>query len=117
MHEDDRIRLRHMLEMAQFIQSTSPGKTRASLDEDMTLQLALTRAVEIIGEAASQVSDELRQSLPQIPWGSIIGMRNWLIHAYFNINLDILWNTITESVPSLTVELERLLQSEPEDSE
>src|SRR5258708_17281881 len=112
MNGDDRFRLGHMLEMAKFVEATTSGKTRPVFDNDMVLQLALTRAVEIIGEAASKVSDDLQHSLPQIPWASIIGMRNRLIHAYFKIDLDVMWNTITESVPILIIELEQLLQAD-----
>ena len=103
MNDNDRFRLGHMLETAQFVQKTTSGKTRADFDNDMVLQLALTRAVEIIGEAASQVSDEQQLSLPEIPWASILGMRNRLVHAYFKIDFDVMWNTLTQSIPILIV--------------
>ena len=76
------------------------------------LILALVKAVEIIGEAASKVSAECQKDLPQIPWRNIIGMRNRLIHAYFDVNLDILWETITEDLNPLILELENILESE-----
>ncbi len=109
MNASDQIRLRHMLEMAYTAQTISVNKTRASLDEDVTLRLALTRAVEVIGEAASKVSDECQQATPQLPWSAIIGMRNRLIHAYFDINLDIMWRTVVHDVPTLIAELEKIL--------
>jgi uncharacterized protein with HEPN domain len=70
---------------------------------------SLVRLFEIIGEAANQVSEELRDNVPEIPWPVLIGMRNRLIHAYFSINLDVVWSTSTEDVPSLITELKRLL--------
>jgi uncharacterized protein with HEPN domain len=70
---------------------------------------SLVRLFEIIGEAANQVSEELRDNVPEIPWPVLIGMRNRLIHAYFSINLDVVWSTSTEDVPSLITEMKRLL--------
>jgi uncharacterized protein with HEPN domain len=82
---------------AKFIE----GRSRNDLDADRMLVFALVRAVEIIGEAASKVSSEGRVALPAVPWSSIVGMRNRLIHAYFDVDLDILWNTVTEALPPL----------------
>jgi uncharacterized protein with HEPN domain len=76
---------------------------------------ALVRAIEIIGEAASKVSQETRDETLQIPWKAITGMRNRLIHAYFDVNLDRLWDTIAKSVPELITALEKLLPPEQED--
>lgn len=87
---DDQVRLLHMRDAAQQAIDFIEGETRESLDQDTKLMFALTRAVEIIGEAASRVSPELREKYPQIPWPLMIGMRNRLIHAYYEVNLDIL---------------------------
>ena len=70
------------------------------------LVLALIKDVEIVGEAASRVSEESRTGLPGIPWSSVVAMRNRLIHAYFDIDLDILWQTVSEDLPELLVKLE-----------
>ena len=74
------------------------------------LTLALIKAIEIIGEAASQVSQESKMVEGNRPWQNIIGMRHRLIHAYFDINLDVVWNTIVEDLPPLIKELERVLK-------
>jgi uncharacterized protein with HEPN domain len=71
------------------------------------------RAIEIIGEAASRVSAEQRTVSPAVPWTAIIAMRNRLIHAYFDIDRDIVWRTVTEEIPSLR---SQLLQVLPKDS-
>ncbi|MCE8425200.1 MAG: DUF86 domain-containing protein [Candidatus Methanoperedens sp.] len=90
------------------------NKTRSSLDKDRKLVLALVKTIEIIGEAAANVTKESQESMPQIPWPNIISMRNRLIHAYFDINLDIVWQTINEDLPPLIIELEKIIEkSEP----
>ena len=73
------------------------------------LALALTRELEIIGEAATRISATYRNQHSEIPWTSIIGMRNWLIHAYFTINLNVVWSTVVEDLPPLLVELEKIV--------
>ena len=67
--------------------------------------------MEIAGEAASKVTPELRASTPQIPWQDIVAMRNRLTHGYFDINLDIVWKTVSEELPPLVSELQKLLSS------
>jgi len=84
-------------------------ETRTSLDSDRKLSLALVRLLEIVGEAAASVSQEQQSQLAKIPWRSMIGMRNRIIHAYFDVDLDIVWQTITEDLPPLVNELERIL--------
>jgi uncharacterized protein with HEPN domain len=65
------------------------------------LLLSLVKAIEILGEAASRVSEETRSEFCSIPWRDIIAMRNRLIHGYFDINLDIVWKTVTDELPHL----------------
>ena len=93
MRSDDRIRLQHMLDAAHEAQMFMRDRTRADLDKDRMLVLSLVKAIEIIGEAANQVSEATRRQLPAIPWDDIVGMRNRLVHAYFDINVDVLWRT------------------------
>jgi uncharacterized protein with HEPN domain len=99
MRNDDLIRLRHMLDAVVEAVSFSKSNTRRSLNTDRKLVLALIKSIEIIGEAASKVTAENRELLPQLPWPIIIGMRNRLIHAYYEINLDILWKTVKKDLP------------------
>jgi uncharacterized protein with HEPN domain len=110
---EDRVRLRHMLDAALEIQQYVQSATREDLDRDRRLVHSLVRPLEIIGEAASQISKELRQAVPEVPWSIIIGMRNRLIHAYFSINLDIVWSTSTKDIPPLIAELRLLLEDVP----
>jgi uncharacterized protein with HEPN domain len=112
MRNEDNIRLRHMLDAARQAQSFAKGETRGSLEKDRKLVFALLKAVEVIGEAASQVSKDTRKTLPMIPWADIIGMRHRLMHAYFDINLDVLWNTIAKDLPPLVGVLEEILEGQ-----
>ena len=109
MQKNDLIRLHHMLDAVKEAVSFAQNKTRIDLNTDR--KLVLVKSIEIMGEAAAKVTKECRDELPQIPWLSIIGMRNRLIHAYFDINLDIVWQTVKEELPPLIVELERTLSS------
>jgi len=106
---EDQVRLRHMLDAALEIQQYMQSSTRDDLNRDRKLVHSLVRLLEIIGEAASQVSEGLRESTPEVPWPVIIGMRNRLVHAYFSINLSIVWSTSTQDIPPLIAELKRLL--------
>ena len=105
---DDDLRLRHMLEAAQKAVSFAEQRTRADLDTDDQFALALTRLLEIVGEAAGSVSDAVREANPAIPWRSIISTRNRLIHGYFDVDLDVLWNIVTHDLPLLIRELQHL---------
>jgi len=97
------------IEIQQYVQSA----TREDLNRNRKLVHALVRPLEIIGEAAAQVSREVREEVPEIPRSIIIGMRNRLIHAYFAINLDIAWSTSTKDIPPLIAELKRLVEDAP----
>jgi len=109
MNPDDLVRLQHMLDAAQQARTFMIGEDRKSLDADQKLVFALVRAIEIVGEAASRISFEFRDSHPQLPWPQIIGMRNRLIHAYFDVDLDQLWSTLDDDLPPLIHELEKIL--------
>jgi uncharacterized protein with HEPN domain len=73
------------------------------------LVLSLIRELEIIGEAASKISAETRSQNTSIPWQDISGMRNRLIHAYFDVDLDTVWSTVSRDLPTLKAELEKIL--------
>jgi len=97
----DSTRLRHMLEHAEEAVDLAAGTTRASLDANRLLELALTRLVQIVGEAAARVTVETRATLPQVPWPEIVGLRNRLVHGYDAVDLDILWTIIQHDIPPL----------------
>jgi uncharacterized protein with HEPN domain len=76
------------------------------------LSFALTRAIEIVGEAASRISTETRDLHPDIPWADIIGMRHRLVHAYIDIDHDILWSTATEAAPEMLAQVTAVLEAD-----
>ena len=89
--------------------STTRGK-RSELESDRMRQLALTRLIEIIGEAASRVSLSTRERYGQIPWLDIVGMRNRRIHGYDVVDLDLLWDTVEIDLSPLIDQLEAILR-------
>jgi uncharacterized protein with HEPN domain len=109
IRREDIVRLQHMLDAATEIRQYVQSSTREDLNSDRKLVHSLVRLLEIIGEAATQVSEKVRNDAPEIPWPVLVGMRNRLTHAYFSINLDVVWSTSTEDIPSLISELEKLL--------
>lgn len=113
MSRDDDIRLRHMVDAAREASSFAAGRTREDLDMDRQLVMALVKEIEIVGEAAARVSEATREHTPNIPWDELIGMRNRLVHAYFDVNLDIVWQTVQEDLPKLVALLEPI---EPPDA-
>jgi uncharacterized protein with HEPN domain len=113
MSPDDRWRVLHMIEAAEQALAFVAGRERAALDSDAMLRLAL-RAVEIVGEAASQVSGEVRSELADVPWAQIVGMRNRLVHAYFDVNRNILWDTVQLALPPLVGRLKAAIGDGPE---
>jgi uncharacterized protein with HEPN domain len=105
----DIIRLRHMLEHAQEAVEMAKNRSRSDLETDRTLELSLTRLVEIVGEAGARISPATQQKYPGIPWPEITGMRNRLVHGYDAVDLDILWDIIKIDFPPLIKELQRIL--------
>jgi uncharacterized protein with HEPN domain len=76
------------------------------------LLFAVVRAIEVIGEAAARMSPEGRAALPDLPWPAIIGMRNRIVHAYFDIDHEVVWQTVVGELPGLVQVLEAALASE-----
>lgn len=109
---DDMTRLRHMRDAAAEAICFACGRIRTDLDSDRMLTLALVKDIEIIGEAASRISTDRRTRYPTIPWAQVIGMRNRLTHAYFEIDLNIVWEVVSHDLPLLVIELERIIAFE-----
>ncbi len=106
---DDTVRLHHMLDHAREAVQMVSGRTRPDLDTDRQFGLAMTRVLEILGEAAARVSDTGRQRWPSIPWAKIVGLRNRLIHGYDKVDFDILWETVVGDLPPLITALDTCL--------
>jgi uncharacterized protein with HEPN domain len=106
---DSRVTLRQMRDYAREAVDMVRDRTRASLDSDRMLNLALVRLLEILGEAANRVPTEVRSRFARIPWPQLIGLRNRLIHGYDQVDLDIIWQIAARDLPPLLAELERIL--------
>ena len=109
--DKDRLRLLDMRDAAEKARRYAAGRTRADIEDDEMLQSALVREVMVVGEAANHVSEETRAQAPDIDWGDIVGMRNNLVHAYWKVNYDVLWDVITYRLPPLLSELNRLIEA------
>ncbi|MGF1662737.1 MAG: DUF86 domain-containing protein [Kineosporiaceae bacterium] len=112
MRREDAIRVRHMTEAAAKALAFTHGRTRRDLDDDEMLRLAITKLVEIVGEAAKQVSPDVRADHPDVAWRAAARMRDRLTHHYFDINLDVLWQTVTVDLPALIADLPEQSDSE-----
>lgn len=105
----DLVRFYHMLDCAKTISQFAGNKQRQDLDCDRFFASAIMREFEVLGEAASAISIETRSRFPGIPWKAVIGMRNQLIHAYFDIDHDIVWKTIHTALPDLIPQIEQAI--------
>ncbi|MBI1929331.1 DUF86 domain-containing protein [Candidatus Poribacteria bacterium] len=109
---ENAIRLRDMLDHSREAILLMQNKSRAELDTNRLLNLALVRLLEVIGEAANHVSEEERSRHSEIPWAQIVSLRNRLIHGYNSIDFDILWQIVTQDLPPLIAALEKIIPSE-----
>ena len=109
MYKDDDTRIRHILDAALEAVDFLKDQSRKDLDNDRKLNLSIIRLLEIIGEAARGVSEEFRAEHPELPWKSMIGMRDRLIHAYFDVDLDIAWETVKKDLPVLINLLKKII--------
>jgi uncharacterized protein with HEPN domain len=104
-----------MLDAGREALGFAANRDRRDLDTDRMLVLALVKSIEIIGEAGARVSEEGRDATPDVPWPEIVGMRNRLVHAYFEVNLDVVWETVRKDLPSLVTALQRALSEHEAD--
>ena len=103
-----------MLLAARNAVEFSRGLTRQQFEQDALHQNAIVKAVEIIGEAASRLSAETKEELPEIDWSKIVGMRHRLVHDYFAVDYDIVWDVVQNHLPKLISQLESVMPPEPD---
>jgi len=97
--------LQHMLDAVERLHRYVGDESRERFEADEVLQDAVIRQLEILGEAASRVTPEFRDSVPEIPWSKVIGTRHRLIHGYLSVDLEVVWHTATHHVPRLRSDL------------
>ncbi|MBW2544494.1 MAG: DUF86 domain-containing protein [Deltaproteobacteria bacterium] len=112
MQFEDKIRLRHILDEAAEACHYVEGITFDEFAKEGKTVRAVIRCIEVIGEAVSKISIEFREEHPDVPWQKIIGMRNRLIHVYFDIDYNIIWQTAKENLPPLIEQLQSILKNE-----
>jgi uncharacterized protein with HEPN domain len=108
----DELRLRDILEHINSALLAVAGKLRSDFDADPILQKAVQYDLLTIGEATSNISEELRTKYSQVPWKAISGIRTILAHQYFSIDLDIVWQTATSDLAPLRAQIEEILNAD-----
>jgi uncharacterized protein with HEPN domain len=103
-------RVRDILDAIAAIER-HPGQDKTTFEHDELLQVWFLRHLQIIGEAARTLPEDVRATAPEVPWSEIIGMRNILVHGYFDIDTDIVWEAATRDVPAIKPAVEHLLES------
>ncbi|NQS97836.1 MAG: DUF86 domain-containing protein [candidate division Zixibacteria bacterium] len=106
----DEIYINHILDAIELVEKFTLNITRGQFVKDKMIHSAVIRQLEIIGEAAKNISDEFKKAHPDIPWKTITGMRNKLIHAYFGVDLFLVWDTVTIDIPDLKSEIQSWLK-------
>ncbi len=104
--------LKHILHECDYILRMKVGKSREQLLDDETLSKAIIRSLEIIGEATKKLPLEFKSKYPQISWTDMAGMRDVLIHDYFGVDYDVVWNTILSDIPELRYQLQEIISEE-----
>jgi uncharacterized protein with HEPN domain len=108
MNKDPGIYIDHILESIDLIEDYLEGKTKEDFLASKQLEDSVIRRIEIIGEAAKNISSDIRAQYPDIPWSDIAGMRDILIHKYFGIDLELTWQAANKDIPDLKTKLIRL---------
>jgi uncharacterized protein with HEPN domain len=104
--------LQHILDETEYLISQAQGLSGDEFMQDETLKRAFVRSIEIIGEATKQVPEDIRQKYTHIQWRAMAGMRDRLIHSYFGVDYDIVWDVVINKIPGLRQEIEEILRNE-----
>ena len=108
---DDQVRLQHIIDSTREALAYVEDTDHSAFEKNRLLQHGLVPCIEVIGEASARLSKSLHDANPQIPWAAMIGMRNRIVHAYFDIDIDLVWKTATEDLPVLLAQVETIVQN------
>ncbi|MDX6695604.1 MAG: hypothetical protein QOF02_3207 [Blastocatellia bacterium] len=103
--------LQHILDEAHYLDFAARGIAREDFLQDPTLRRAFVRSIEVVGEAVKQIPDKLRDQFPQIEWRAIAGMRDRLIHVYYGVDYEIVWDVAANKIPALAAVIQLMLES------
>ena len=109
--KDSRVYLDHILDEIALIQSVSGALTYEEFITNKEKEHAITRSLEIIGEAAKNIPEKVKEEHPEIPWKFMAGLRDKIIHGYFAINYDIVWDVVTRKIPELEPQIQAVCNS------
>jgi uncharacterized protein with HEPN domain len=104
--------LRHIQDEAHYLAEASREVSWDEFSSDETLKRAFVRSIEVIGEATKNLSDDFRDRYPEVEWRSMAGMRDRLIHGYFGVDYEIVWEVATEKAPELREAIGVILEEE-----
>ncbi|MCI2429272.1 DUF86 domain-containing protein [Candidatus Acetothermia bacterium] len=109
---DYRLYLKDILDALDSIEAFVQGMNQDDFEKDDKTASAVVKKFEIIGEATKQLSSEVRQKYPEVPWSDMAGMRDRLIHGYFGVDYEVVWRTIKERIPQVKPQIRKILEKE-----
>ncbi|HIH32617.1 MAG TPA: DUF86 domain-containing protein [Candidatus Diapherotrites archaeon] len=112
MTRDESLYISEILEQIELIQASVKGRQKTDFGKDLNLRDATIRRIEVIGEAAKSISEKTKAKHPKVSWKEISGTRDVLIHAYFGVDLNILWNIIKADLPLLKQQMKKIKEEQ-----
>lgn len=110
---DARVFLQHMVQATERILAYTSDITREEFDVSPLVQDGVIRQIQVLGEAAKKVPEEVQEAQDHVPWSDIARMRDRLVHGYFSIDIPTLWSTVEQDIPTLHEDLQRILERVP----